>query len=160
MGQLFSLSRCSAAGTLAGLWVPPSPSRTPPKPRAQGTRLHPSAARPRTTPPDMPLQARMRAAPPPGRDSRRNPFRSRFTGAEKAPAVRWRHFRPPFDLTGRHHDGPLHHPQPVGAPPVQVHRDGPRRHHQVGVAGEPAPRLVLLLHGPLRLAQLLRHRRE
>lgn len=58
------------------------------------------------------------------------------------------------------HDGPLHHPQPAGAPAVQVHRDGPRRHHQVGVAGEPAPGLVLLLHGPLRPAQLLRHRRE
>lgn len=58
------------------------------------------------------------------------------------------------------HDGPLHHPQPAGAPAVQVHRHGARRHHQVGVAGEPAPRLVLLLHGPLRSAQLLRHRRE
>jgi len=60
----------------------------------------------------------------------------------------------------RRHDGPVHHPQPAGAPAVQVHRDGPRRHHQVGVAGEPAPGLVLLLHGALRPAQLLRHRRE
>lgn len=60
----------------------------------------------------------------------------------------------------RRDDGPLHHPQPAGAPAVQIHRHRPRRHHQVGMAGEPAPRLLLLLHGPFRPSQLLRHRGE
>lgn len=55
-------------------------------------------------------------------------------------------------------DGPLQHPQPAGAPAVKVYWHRTRRHHQVGMAGEPAQRLVLLLHGPLRPPQLLLHR--
>ena len=57
-------------------------------------------------------------------------------------------------------DGPLHYSQPARASAVQVHRHRPRGHHEVGMAGEPAPRLLLLLHGPLRSSQLLRHCRE
>lgn len=70
-----------------------------------------------------------------------------------------RRLSPPWQYR-RRHDGPLHDPQPAGAPAVQVHRDGPRGYDEVGVAREPAPGLLLLLHGPLRPAQLLRHRRE
>lgn len=51
-------------------------------------------------------------------------------------------------------DRQIQHPQSAGAPPVQVHRDGTRRHQQVGVAGQPAQRLLLLLHGTFRSAQL------
>lgn len=63
-------------------------------------------------------------------------------------------------ISSQHHDGPIQHPQPAGTSTVQVHRHWTRRHQQVGMVSEPAPGLVLLVHGTLRPAQLLLCRRE
>lgn len=52
-------------------------------------------------------------------------------------------------------DGQIQHPQSAGASSVQVHRHRTRWHQQVGMAGQPAQRLLLLLHGTLWPAQLL-----
>lgn len=82
MGQLFSLSRCSAAGALGGLWVPRSPQKQP----AQDTQLYPSATQDYTSQHAF-TGAHARCVPA-GRYGRRNPFRSRFRGAEVAHAVR------------------------------------------------------------------------
>ncbi|CAB0033097.1 unnamed protein product [Trichogramma brassicae] len=61
----------------------------------------------------------------------------------------------------RHLDGrEVQHSQSIGASAVQVHRHGARRHDQVRVAGQSAPGLVQLLHGPLRPPELLLDRRE
>lgn len=55
----------------------------------------------------------------------------------------------------RKNDRPVQHPQPAGTSPVEVHRYRTRRHQQVGMAGQPAPGLLLLLHGTLWPTQLL-----
>lgn len=55
----------------------------------------------------------------------------------------------------REDDRPVQHPQPAGTSPVKVHRYRTCWHQQVGMACQPAPRLLLLLHGTLWPAQLL-----
>lgn len=57
-------------------------------------------------------------------------------------------------------DRQIQHPQSAWASPVQIHRHGTRWHQQMGMAGQPAQRLLLLLHGTFWPSQLLLCGRE
>lgn len=52
-------------------------------------------------------------------------------------------------------DGQIQHPQPARASSVQIHWHWTRWHQQMGMAGQPTQRLLLLIHGTFWLAQLL-----
>lgn len=57
-------------------------------------------------------------------------------------------------------DRQIQHPQSARASSVQIHRHRTRWHQQMGMAGQPAQRLLLLLHGTLWPSQLLLGGRE
>lgn len=57
-------------------------------------------------------------------------------------------------------DRQIQHPQSARASSVQIHRHWTRWHQQMGMAGQPAQRLLLLLHGTFWPSQLLLGGRE